>query len=329
MDKPEGGTGPLFFSATDVHATLAYDSCIAAVREAMIGHSTGTTRHLLRSFIGMGSNRTFALMPAALSVDGYFGAKLVSVFADPSDPSHRAHRGVVVLFEGVNGEPVCVADAGAVTMIRTGAASAVATDALARPDAEVLAVLGTGHQAESHILALSRVRNFKKVLVWGRTPERAREFIRHMAGKTGLNIEYAKTAKLAVQPADVVCTVTSASEPVLLGEWLPRGAHVNVVGSSAPGPVEIDEQLVVNSRYFVDCREHVISHGAEFLRAKEAGLIDDDHIVAEIGAVLCGQSQGRKDATEITVYKSLGHAVQDLAATALIYEQSRSSKSPG
>ena len=271
----------------------------------------------------MGPNRTFALMPAALSVDGYFGAKLVSVFADPADPAHRAHRGVVVLFEGSVGEPVCVADAGAVTMIRTGAASAVATDALARPDARVLAILGTGHQAESHIAALSLVRDFTKVLVWGRTPDRVDEFVRRMAEKTGLDIEAAESARSAVDSADVICTVTSASEPILLREWLADGAHVNVVGSSAPGPVEVDDRLVAESRFFVDCREHVINHGAEFLRARKSGLVDDEHIVAEIGAVLCGQSPGRQDASELTVYKSLGHAIQDLASLALLYERFR------
>ena len=329
MGERKDEIGPLFLSAADVQAALSYEACIAAVREAMIAHSTGKTRHLLRSFIGMGTNRMFALMPAALSIDGYFGAKLVSVFADPADPTHRAHRGVVVLFHGTSGEPICVADAGAITMIRTGAASALATDALARPDAKVLAVLGTGHQAESHIVALSLVRNFTKVLVWGRTPDRADKFVRRMVRQTGLNIESVTSARLAVETADVICTVTSASEPILMGDWLPDGAHVNVVGSSAPGPVEVDDRLVVNSRFFVDCREHVINHGAEFLRAKKAGLINDEHIVAEIGATLCGQSPGRRDPTELTVYKSLGHAVQDLAAVAYLYEHSRNSSSVG
>jgi len=259
-------------------------------------------------------------MPAALSTDGYFGAKLVSVFADSTDPAHRAHRGVVVLFEGSSGEPVCVADAGAVTHIRTGAASAVATDVLARSDARVLAVLGTGHQAESHIIALSLVRQFEKIVVWGRNPERASAFAQRMAKETGLNVTTAPSADKAVVDADVVCTVTSAAEPILKGECLPQGVHVNVVGSSAPGPVEVDNQLVVNSRFFVDCREHVINHGAEFLHAKKAGLVEDDHIVAEIGEVLSGETGGRQTPEEITVYKSLGHAVQDLAAVAYLYE---------
>ncbi|MGH8221951.1 MAG: ornithine cyclodeaminase family protein [Woeseiaceae bacterium] len=311
----------LFLSAADVHASLSCDACFAAVRQAMIAHSSGVTRHLLRSFIGMGEGRTFAQMPAALSIDGYFGAKLVSVFADPADPAHHAHRGLVVLFEGESGAPVCVADAGAITKLRTGAASAVATGALARPDARVLAILGTGHQAESHVLALSRVREFHTVRVWGRNPERLAAFIRRMADATKHSIEPAASAPEAVADADVVCTVTSASQPILRGEWLAKGSHVNIVGSSAPGPVEVDDALVVNSRFFVDCREHVIRHGAEFLRAKSAGLIDDDHIVAEIGEVLRGQHPGRQGADEITVYKSLGHAVQDLAAVACLYEQ--------
>jgi ornithine cyclodeaminase/alanine dehydrogenase-like protein (mu-crystallin family) len=312
---------PRFLDADAVHAALGYDDCIAVVRAAMIAHSSGNTRHLLRSFIGMGEGRTFAQMPAALAIDGYFGAKLVSVFADPADPAHRAHRGVVVLFEGDTGEPVCIADAAAVTAIRTAAASAVASDALARTDAASLAILGTGHQAETHLRALTRVRTFSRIVVWGRSAGRATALARRMSDETGIRIETAATAREAVYDADVVCTVTSSTTPILEGAWLAPGAHVNVVGSSAPGPVEVDHDLVVNSRFFVDCREHVLAHGAEFLRAKEAGLIDDRHIVAEIGAVLAGASPGRASGDEITVYKSLGHAVQDLAAVAWLYQK--------
>lgn len=315
-------TGSLItFSAADIHARLTYDACIPAVRQAMIDHSTGITRHLLRSFIPMGQGRTFAQMPAALATDGYFGAKLVSVFADPNDPGHRAHRGVVVLFEGEAGEPVCVADAGAVTMIRTAAASAVATEALARADARTLAVLGTGHQGEAHVHALARVRSFDRVIIWGRNPQRAEDLAQRLADHTGLNMETAATAHEAVAAADVVCTVTSAREPILQGAWLPAGVHVNVVGSSAPGPAEVDHDVVVRSRFIADCREHVTQHGAEFLRAKQAGLVDDDHVVAEIGEVLAGTKAGRQSDEQITVYKSLGHAVQDLAALVRVYEQ--------
>lgn len=309
------------FDAAEVTEGLPYGACIDAVRGAMIDHSAGRTRHLLRSFIGMGEGRTFAQMPAALAVDGWFGAKLVSVFADPADPSHRAHRGLVVLFDGRTGEPVCTADAGAVTLVRTAAASAVATDALANPDARVLAVLGTGHQAEAHVEALALVRCFRNIVVWGRDAGRMEEFARRVSSRTGLDIETSPTARAAVAEADVVCTVTSAAEPVLLGEWLRRGTHVNLVGSSAPGPVEVDGALVASSRFIADCREHVLNHGAEFLRAKAAGLIGDDHIHAEIGEILSGSRPGRQTGDDITVYKSLGHAVQDLAAVAYLYER--------
>lgn len=323
MGERSGGETPLVLSAAAVRASLPYDDCIAAVRSAMIAHSAGETRHLLRSFIAMGEGRTFAQMPAALGVDGWFGAKLVTVFADPDEPSHRAHRGLVILFEGDRGEPVCIADAGTVTLIRTAAATALATDALARADARVLAILGTGHQAASHIRALTLVRPLEQIVVWGRHPERARRLADDLAAETGCRIEPAKDAAEAVRQADIVCTVTSSATPVLHGEWLASGTHVNLVGSSAPGPVEVDNAVVVNSRFFVDCREHVIAHGAEFLRAKEAGLVDDDHIVAEIGEVLAGTRPGRVSDGEITVYKSLGHAVQDLAAVAYLYEKLR------
>lgn len=307
-----------FLSAAEVHASLGYDACIAVLRDAMIAHSSRRTRHLLRSFIGLGEGRTFAQMPAALAIDGYFGAKLVSVFANGD---HRAHRGIVVLFDGTSGAPVCIADAGAVTQIRTGAASALATQALARKDARVLAILGTGQQAESHIHALSRVRHFETIRVWGRNPERAAALVRRMAKTTGQSIESAATVRQAVADADVVCTVTSASQPILSGDWLAKGSHVNVVGSSAPGPVEVDDRVVVASRYFVDCREHVLQHGAEFLHAKQLGLVGEEHIAAEIGEVLGGRHPGRQSADEITVYKSLGHAVQDLATVAYLYER--------
>lgn len=314
---------PLWLDGRAVRASLTYEACIPVVRRAMMALSQGQARYLLRSFIGLGEGRTFALMPGALAVDGYFGAKLVSVFADPANPGHRAHRGVVVLFDGRSGDPVCMADAETITLIRTAAASAVATDALARRDASRLAIFGTGHQAEAHIHAIGHVRRLSDVVVWGRSPQRALDLAARVSEATGLNVRTAPSAREAAEGADILCTVTSASEPVLCGEWVQPGAHVNAVGSSAPGPREIDRDLVVRSRFVADHRAHVLQHGAEFLEARAAGAIDDAHIVAEIGEVLLGSVPGRRDEREITVYKSLGHAVQDLAATAYVYEQHR------
>jgi ornithine cyclodeaminase/alanine dehydrogenase-like protein (mu-crystallin family) len=305
------------FDAPSIRAALTYDAAIPAVREAMIALSDGRAKQLLRSFIGL-EGRTFAIMPAALSGRGYFGAKLVSVFFTPD--GRREHEGLVVLFDAESGKPVCTADAGEVTHIRTGAASAVATDALAPRDAAVMAVLGAGKQAASHIEAIAKVRKLIDVRVWGRSPDRALHFAAEMSRHTGIAVRATSDAREAVKDADIICTVTSASEPVLFGDWVKPGAHVNVVGSSGPGPAEIDQDLVVRSRFIADHREHVLVHGAEFLRAKQSGAVSDSHVAAEIGEVLSGAKPGRTATNEITLYKSLGHAVQDIAATAWLYQ---------
>ena len=308
------------FDAPTIRRALTPGAAIAVVREAMMALSDGRARQLLRSFIGL-DNRTFAIMPAALSGRGYFGAKLVSVFF--AEDGRRMHEGLVVLFDGDTGKPVCTADAGEITHVRTGAASAVATDALAHKDAARMAVLGIGKQAVSHIEAIALVRPLAEIVVWGRDIARAHVFAEDMARHAGISVRAAADVAGAVADADIICTVTSAGEPILCGAWVRPGAHVNVVGSSGPGPVEIDQYLVVNSRFIADHREHVLVHGAEFLRAKQAGAVGDDHVVAEIGEVLAGMKLGRTSDSEITLYKSLGHAVQDIAATAWLYENVR------
>jgi ornithine cyclodeaminase/alanine dehydrogenase-like protein (mu-crystallin family) len=316
-------TSVLTLDAAAVRASLRIADCLPLIPPAMIALSDGTAKQLLRSFIPMGEGRTFAQMPAALSERGYFGAKIVSVFADPDNPGRRAHDGAVVLFEGERGRIVCVADAGEITRIRTAAASAAATGALARKDASVLAILGGGVQALAHLEAMLLVRPIREIRAWTRSRERGQIFAAEAARLTPLPIGLAETAQNAVAGADIICTVTSASEPILQGAWVAPGAHVNAVGSSAPVPAEIDADLVVRARFFADHRAHVLAHGAEFLRARAAGLIDDDHIVAEIGEVYSGANAGRRSDDEVTLYKSLGHAVQDLAALSWIYERCR------
>lgn len=310
-------TGLKYFDAQTIREALTSETAITTVRAAMIALSNGSAKQLLRSFIGL-ENRTFAIMPAALSARGYFGAKLVSVFF--AADGRRAHEGLVVLFDGESGKPVCTADAGEITHIRTGAASAVATDLLARTDARRMAVLGTGKQAVSHIEAIVKVRPLTEILVWGRSAERAQNFAEEMTRKTGIAVRSAQSVRVAVANADIICTVTSASEPILEGAWVKPGAHVNVVGSSGPGPAEIDQDLVMKSRFIADHREHVLLHGAEFLRAKAAGAVTDTHVAAEIGEILSGARDGRLSADDITLYKSLGHAVQDIAVAAWLYE---------
>jgi len=310
------------FDAGEVASQLSIKDCIPLVRQAMIALSDGSARQLLRSFISMGDGRTFAQMPAALGTQSWFGAKLVSVFADPANPGHKAHKGLVILFDGPSGDPVCVADAGEVTRIRTAATTALATDVLARKDASILTIMGAGLQAKAHIEAIHLVRNLTEIRVWARNAARAQELAQELDSKA-LPVRAVAEARAAVTGADIVCTVTSSPTAVLLGDWVGPGTHVNLVGSSAPVPVETDSALVVKSRFIADHREHVLAHGAEFLTAKRAGLVGDEHVVGEIGEVLLGKIPGRQNAEQVTVYKSLGHAVQDLAALAWLYEQSR------
>lgn len=314
------------FDSADVAAGLDYRGCIDTVREAMMALSAGRTRQLLRRMIHMGEGRTFAQMPGSLADDGMFGAKLISVFADPENPGRRRHRGVIAMFEPESGRPVAIIDAEEVTHLRTAAASAVATDILARRDARSLLIIGTGGQARTHLEALPLVRDFARVAIWGRDAAKAAALAEDYADR----LPTAAVTDLPAEAgrADVICTLTAASEPVLLGEWLRPGCHVNIVGSSGPGPVEVDSELVARSRFVADSRANALDAAAEFLVAREAGLVGDDHIVAEIGEVLLGTHSGRQSDADITAYKSLGHAVQDLAAAAYLYERTARDDQP-
>lgn len=308
-----------YIDRDEIARRLTYEVCIPIVRDAMIAFSRGETKQLLRSIITLSEGRLFGVMPGALGAHAAFGAKLISVFTGNFDKGVPSHQGVIVLFDPDTGAPVCILDAGEVTAIRTAAASAVATDALARPDARRLAILGYGEQAATHARAISKVRAIDAISIWGRSPARAQAFSAKLGREIGIPIRVDASAQHAVADADIICTVTSASEPVLLGAWVQPGAHVNLVGSSRAGPVEVDNDLVVRARFIADSREGVLAQGAEFLRAKQAGLIGDDHVVGEIGQVLAGDLPGRTSPTQITAYKSLGHVVQDLASAWALY----------
>jgi ornithine cyclodeaminase len=285
----------------------------------MIALSSGQTQQLLRSIIPLANGRLFGIMPGAMGERATFGAKLVSVFPENSASGAQSHQGVVVLFDPVTGAPVCIAHAGEITAIRTAAASAVATQTLARPDAHRLAILGYGEQAVAHARAISLVRKLDFISVWGRSAERAQAFATQMENELTITVKPFTSARACVIDADIICTVTAAKEPILEGKWVCPGAHVNIVGSSYDGPVEVDNELVTRARFIADSREGVLNQGAEFLRAKRAGLISDDHVVAEIGDILSGRAEGRQSSAQLTAYKSLGHIVQDLASAWLLY----------
>jgi ornithine cyclodeaminase/alanine dehydrogenase-like protein (mu-crystallin family) len=308
-----------FIDQEEVARRLTYEVCIPIVREAMIAFSRGETKQLLRSIIPLSEGRLFGVMPGAMGANAAFGAKLISVFHDNFAKGIQSHQGLVILFDPETGAPVCVVHAGEITAIRTAAASAVATAVLARRDARRLAILGYGEQAVTHARAIGKVREIESVRVWGRSRERAQAFAERMQAELGLPMSSAASVEQAVGDADIICTVTAAVEPILKGAWVRPGTHVNVVGSGFAGPAEVDNDLVLRSRFIADSREGVLQQGAEFLRAKQAGLIGDDHVVAEIGQVLAGKIEGRRSPEEITVYKSLGHVVQDLASAWALY----------
>jgi ornithine cyclodeaminase len=292
-------------SREEVARHLGYDACIPLMREAMIALSSGETRQLLRSILDLEGGRAFGSMLGAMD-EGAFGAKLISVF--PGAGGAPSHQGVVALFEPESGAPVAIVDASELTAIRTAAASAAATDALARPDAHRLAILGTGEQALRHVEAIRHVRTIDEVRIWGRSPDKAAALAARVGGTA------VASAEAAAAGADIICTTTASAEPVLLSEWVADGTHLNLVGSSRAGPVEVDTPLVARARFFADHEEGVRRQGAEWLRALEAGAVGEHHLLGEIGAVMAGTLRGRTSLADVTAYKSLGSIVQDLAA---------------
>ncbi len=199
-----------FIDREEVARRLTYDICIPIVRDAMIAFSAGETKQLLRSIIPLAEGHLFGIMPGALGAKAPFGAKLISIFPENAAQGRQSHQGLIILFEPDTGTPVCVVHAGEVTAIRTAAASAVATDALARKDAKHLAILGTGEQATTHARAIRKVRALESITVWGRSPERAQAFATKMQGELGIPTTAIATVQQAVANADIVCTVTSA-----------------------------------------------------------------------------------------------------------------------
>jgi ornithine cyclodeaminase/alanine dehydrogenase-like protein (mu-crystallin family) len=277
----------ILVSAEEVARLLPYDECIPLMREAMIALSRGRTSQLLRAILDLPQGRAFGVMPGAMLDDGVFGAKLVSVYPGNFATGGPSHQGVVALFDAETGAPSAILDAGEITAIRTAAASAAATDALARPNAASLAILGYGEQARRHVEAIGCVRDTARLTVWGRDQVKARAFAERFGGEACASVQR------AVAGADIICAVTAAPKPILLSEWVADGAHINAVGSSRAGPAEIDNALVARARFFADHAAGVRAQGAEYLNALAAGAIGAEHLLGEIGEVFAGTLAGR------------------------------------
>jgi ornithine cyclodeaminase len=309
----------------DVRQLLDWKTCIEVVREAMMSLSDQATRQLPRHILPLGAGKAFGVMAGALPEGKGFGAKLISVFPENHARELPSHQGIVVLHDEAKGAPVCIADAAEITRFRTAAASAAATDALARADAASLTILGYGEQARAHAHAIAQVRNITGITIWGRDQDKATCLAAMLASELDISARSEASVGAAVADADIVCTTTAATDPILKGTHVKPGTHVNLVGSSRAGPAEADAALVALSRFFVDSRENVLAEGTEFRAAMESGLVDEKHIVAEVGEVFAGSKLGRTSSLEITTYKSLGHVVQDIAAARYLFEQAHAS----
>ncbi len=263
------------------------------------------------------------LMPGYLGQPQAFGVKVVTVYPGNHGTEFDSHQGAVMLFDVDNGSPLAILDATEITAIRTAAVSGVATNRLAREDASSLALLGSGVQARTHLEALMLVRDVKEVRVWSMNYDRAVQFAQHGSTRHDIRIEARSTAREAVDGADIICTVTAATEPILLGQWISPGAHINAIGACTPNARELDTAAVVNSRLFVDRLESALNESGDFRFPKAEGALDDDKIVGELGDVLLERVVGRSSSQEITLFKSLGLAVEDLAAAHYIFDQAK------
>jgi ornithine cyclodeaminase/alanine dehydrogenase-like protein (mu-crystallin family) len=309
----------LVLSHDDVLAALPPVQCAEAMAAVLAAHARGEAFMPLRSVMRPpGADGFMGLMPgwrqAGEGQKASFGLKAICLM--PGNPARGldAHQGIVTLFDGEIGVPTAILDASAITEVRTAAVTAVATRLLAREDSRVLAILGAGVQAKAHLDSLLGVREFDSIRVYAPTEAHARRLVaRAPAG--GPTVTVSASAQDAVRGADVVVTSTSSREPVLRREWLAPGTHVNAVGASTPAAREIDVETVVASALFCDSRESLRNEAGEYLLALEQGLISgDDHVRGELGEVLAGTRPGRRDPTELTLFRSLGLAVEDLAA---------------
>ena len=313
----------LILSHRDVRQLLPMEECIAVVAEALKTLAAGDAVQPLRWPLWLPDRSgLLGMMPGYLGGDiGMMGIKTVSVMPGNHGTEYDSHQGTVMLFEKEHGILKAIVDATEITGIRTAAATGVATDLLARPDAGDLAILGSGVQARTHLTAMLAVRDIRRVRVWSPNEARLAAFVAWAKREHGIKVETMPDAQRAVAGADLICTTTGAPSPILAGAWLNPGVHVNAVGSSVKHTRELDTEAVVRASLFVDRRESTVNEAGDFLFPKQEGAIGDDHIRAEIGEILTGAQPGRTGPEEITLFKSLGLAVEDIAAAFHVYER--------
>ena len=305
---------------SDVERLLPVKDCVDVMARAMRATSRGDVTLPIRQFMPVpGSSGKLAIMPGTLGEPACFGIKLVCKYDRPHGDLLGTHVGMVMVFDSAKGIPLAMIEGSSLTAIRTSAASALATLHLARKDATRLAIIGTGEQAMRHVNAIRAVRPIDHIALWGRDSVRRNSFANDVASTTGLRVSVHDSVAQAVERADIICTATSATSPVLMGVDLRPGQHINLIGSAIPTTAEIDNEAVTRSRFYVDYRPAALAAAGELRSAMENGDVDESHIVGEIGEVLSGTVPGRRSDEEITIYKSLGVASQDLAAAHAVW----------
>jgi alanine dehydrogenase len=301
---------------------LPMEECIATMREAMLALAKAEVvlpqRQVLRQPDKKGM---LGMMPAYLGGNpSVLGIKVVTVFPGNHETKFDSHQGAIQLFETENGRLLAIIDAGSVTAIRTAAVSAVATDLLARKDVRILAILGSGTQARMHLEAIPIVRrSIREVRIWSRNHEHAKALAK--TGASTLDIEAVENAQEATRGAGIICTTTAATAPILKGEWIETGAHINAVGASVPSFRELDSGAIAKGKLFVDRRQSTIDEADDFRIPKNEGLVTDSHIRGEIGEILAGTIKGRTSEDDVTIFKSVGLAIEDVAAAQHIYNK--------
>lgn len=315
----------LIVSHADVERLLPMSACIDLMADALAATARNDAVLPLRQVLTIpGGRDAFGVMPAVLrGGDGAnaIGAKVITIFPSNDATPYDSHIGVVLYFESTNGRLLAIVDASSVTAIRTAAVSGLATRLLALADASDLAILGTGVQARTHLEAMLAVRPIRRVRLWSRNPDRCASFARWAHRRFDITVEVCDSAQSAVREAQIVCTVTAAREPIVHGAWLSPGVHLNAVGACVPTARELDTQAVVQSRLFVDRAESAMTEAGDFLIPRTEGAIDESHILGELGALVIGAVRGREHVDDRTLFKSLGLAVEDVAAARFIHER--------
>lgn len=316
----------LILDNQQISKMLPMNECIELMADALAALARGEIYQPLRTIIRPPDARgLLGLMPAyRAGAPGAFGMKAICVFPDNPAKGKDAHQGAVMLFSRETGEMLALMNASAITAIRTAAVSAVATRLLARDDAQQLAIIGAGVQARTHLTALAAVRPIKEARVACRNIEHAAELVREMQPQFAFLIEPVRTNEEAVRGADLIVTATSSLEPVINKDWISPGAHINAIGTHSPNSREIDGATMAAARVFTDWRESLLNEAGDYLLAVKEGLVTPESILGEVGEVLNATKSGRTSATEITLFKSLGLAIEDVVSADYLYRKAQS-----